>query len=610
MRIVELQLASYGSFKDSGVVKFGEGLNFVVGQNNSGKSLLISSLHTFSNNPHRNTALFQEERLQQSRQRLKLSIAPSDLALQALRNGGVIYWPANAINANPDVVRAKVRNFFDKPAVEFKLARKADGSFSISDGAPYKDVGSLMSFRIRSNLEISGGTFSQTTADSLPTLISAAWKGNLFFFNAQRYNVGVCSISQEGQLNSDASNLPAVLMRLAGNRGDIFRELTQHMRDIFPSVKNLSVSSPSLSSDLEILVWPTVEQRHRELSVGLNESGTGLSQVLAILTVAMTMEKSVIVIDEISSFLHPAAAKALVRILESHYPSHQYIISTHSPEVIAASSPSTVHLVRKVGFESSIAEIDLKDIYQLREITNELGVSMTDVFASDRVVWVEGPTEEKCFAYLFEQTRQEGRAGHMTSAPQFTAVVATGDFSQRARRDLIFQIYSRLSTAAASIESHASFAFDREELTEQQIDDLSRAGKGQVRFLPRRLFECYLLSPDAIARVINAELDEADAVSEDDVASLLMELAGDPRFKTQALWSGSLSDEAWLKQVDAAKLLGEVFSRASNTKLTFQKRKHSFEVMKDILAHDADSLAELIDFVRELAVTGEARKDA
>ncbi|MGO4314441.1 AAA family ATPase [Agrobacterium sp. MCAB5] len=609
MRIVELQLESYGSFKDSGAIKFGPSLNFVVGQNNSGKSALISCLHSFLNNPHRNAELYQAERLRPSRQNLKLAIVPNELALEALRGGGVINWPIGDVTVPGALAQGQMDTFFKAPETELGLEREGGGGFKIIKGAPYKTGGSVLQFKLDFDLNISGGHHVSGPPISIPPLLTAVWDAKLFYFNAQRYNIGVCDITQVERLNADARNLPAVLMRLAGDRGDVFRELAQHMRDIFPSVKNISVTNTSQTQNLEILVWPTVEQRHRELSVSLNESGTGLSQVLAILTVAMTMEKSIIVIDEISSFLHPAAAKALVRILESHYSQHQYIISTHSPEVIAASSPSTVHLVRKDGFESSVIKIDLKDIYQLREVTNELGVSMTDVFAADRVVWVEGPTEEKCFAYLFEQTREESKASHLLSAPQFTAVVATGDFTKRARRDLVFHIYSRLSAAALSVESHATFAFDREELTEQQMDDLRRTGNGQVEFLPRRLFECYLLSPAAITKVINAELDETDAVTVDVVEKLMTELAADPRFDKQKLWSGSIIDQAWLKQVDAAKLLDEVFSGASNAKLTFQKRKHSFELMKDILEHDADSLAELIDFVRKLAVPSEKREN-
>jgi AAA15 family ATPase/GTPase len=50
----------------------------------------------------------------------------------------------------------------------------------------------------------------------------------------------------------------------------------------------------------------------RELGFSLDSSGTGVSQVVAILTVMAMFTQAVIVIDEINSFLHPAAAKITI----------------------------------------------------------------------------------------------------------------------------------------------------------------------------------------------------------------------------------------------------------------------------------------------------------
>src|SRR6059058_1643718 len=74
----------------------------------------------------------------------------------------------------------------------------------------------------------------------------------------------------------------------------------------------------------------------------LSDSGTGVAQVIAILAAVLTRTYAVIVIDEINSFLHPAAAKALIRILKTEHGDHQYIISTHSAEVISASQPNSL----------------------------------------------------------------------------------------------------------------------------------------------------------------------------------------------------------------------------------------------------------------------------
>ncbi|MGW9945199.1 ABC-type lipoprotein export system ATPase subunit [Rhizobium leguminosarum] len=602
MQIVEFRVSNLGSFEDSGVVKLGSGLNFIVGQNNSGKSALIGSLAGFQDNPHRNAERFRNEWVTKPSQEIRARFQREELVGQVLRESGLVRWPVGGVSeAEQELSVKSVRAFLEQEEVEFTLLRKSGQAFSILSGAPYSLAPRVMEIRITPDLTVEPASAPEANMlPDLPTKVYNLWNANLFHFNAQRYNVGVCEAGHPSRLNSDASNLPAVLMRLAGDRGDIFRELSQHMRDIFPSVKNLSVTGIERTNNLEILIWPTVEQRYREHAVGLNESGTGLSQVLAILTVAMTLEQSIIVIDEISSFLHPAAAKALVRILEAHYSHHQYLISTHSPEVIAATSPSTIHLVKKEGFKSSINPINPADIFQLRLVTGELGVSMTDVFASDRIIWVEGPTEETAFPYILEQTRNLKGSKVGETAPQFTAVIATGDFTaRRARKELVFEIYSRLSSAAATIASSAVFAFDREELSAEGMTDLSRQGKGRVAFLRRRHFECYLLLPSAIAAVINAELRE-ELTSTPDIEKMLLTRGGEPKFKAKSKWKNDLLDEEWLTDVDAANLLKEVFNEATSSRLEFAKTRHSFLLLKEIMNSDLTPIAELIGFVHEL----------
>ena len=132
-----------------------------------------------------------------------------------------------------------------------------------------------------------------------------------------------------------------------------------------------------------------------ELAFSLSASGTGLSQVLAILTAAMTLEKCVIVVDEVNSFLHPAATKTLLRILTTIYSSHQYIISTHAAEVISFAANKTILSVKKKGYQSAISSLVLSGPNSFREVADSLGISMADVFSSDRVLWVEG--QQKSF---------------------------------------------------------------------------------------------------------------------------------------------------------------------------------------------------------------------
>ncbi|MBY5734063.1 AAA family ATPase [Rhizobium leguminosarum] len=596
MRIHEMQLNGYASFASTDIIKFGSGINFVVGQNNTGKSALLRSLRPSLNyNPYRSASSFKAEFLTEPDQRVSAEFRRGELFGAWLRGGFDISW---SFDGDPSGQARAVTDFLfqeEWTARVWRTHRELKIENSPSSSGANGTIGLYHPMP-------QGAKFVgyQSIGNGISNIIQARWQEACFSFDAQRYNVGLCPIDMPPLLQADAANLPAVLMRMQGNNGDLFRTLVQHMRDIFPTVRNLSVSSPNHSSNLEILVWPVIEQQNRELATNLNESGTGLSQVLAILTVAMLMDEAVIVIDEISSFLHPAAAKSLVRILESHYPNHQYIISTHSPEVIGACSPSTVHLITKTDFASSVTSLDVENIQHLRALTSELGVSMTDVFASDRIIWVEGPTEESAFPFIFEETRDDSSAERRQRAPQFTAVVATGDFTaKRNRPDLVFDIYDRLSSAASALSGAATFAFDSEGLNDDQMGDLSKRAKGRLLFLPRRMFECYLLHPPAIATVMNSSLDGAP-VSPEAIDRFLIANGGISKYKAGGEWNGDWKNEKWLKKVDAANLLSDLFNNLSEARLGFSKRVHSFGILKEILAHERSHIEGLIEFVKKL----------
>src|SRR5579875_75548 len=63
-------------------------------------------------------------------------------------------------------------------------------------------------------------------------------------------------------------------------------------------------------------------------------------------------------------------------------------------------------------------------------------------------------------------------------------------------------MYERVSQGKALIPPAIGFLLDREYRSPEQQRDLKRRAKGKLRFLPQRMFECYLLHPRAIADLI------------------------------------------------------------------------------------------------------------
>ncbi|MER8698978.1 AAA family ATPase [Mesorhizobium sp. M1273] len=598
MRIDRFQLANYSSFADTGMVELQPGINIIVGENNAGKSAILRSLYNLENFPHKSLDAYLPERLGVSRQTISVSLSGSDIETAWLRA------PANHIYINfgatePSAIQRLVNDTILSPNVVLVIKKSVNGEhvafFPFSDITRTPQSPSALFTIQDGKIVYMQGNIGP---DNSHVLVNTIWRDNVFMFDAQRFSLGRGGIEYPDRLNGSANNLPAVLNQLQGERTDVFRRLVAHVREIFSTIRNLSVRYTQ-QGDLEILVWPIDQQEHPELSVGLNNSGTGVAQAIAILTVAMTLREAVIVVDEISSFLHPAAAKTLLRILQTNYPQHQYIISTHSPEVLSASSPSTVHFIRKVGFESSVTPVDLNNLEDLRQVTGQLGISMTDVFAVERIIWVEGPTEELCFPYIYTQA-----VAPMPRSTMFVPVIATGDFSKTGTRlELVLEIYERLSRAATPLVKSVTFGFDLEELSDREKDDLLRRSAGNIHLLPRRHFECYLLDPSAIADLLVAHVPDLDlAEIRKQIEERLLELGGDKDFKAHKVFNGDPAEPLWLAKVDAAKLIKRVCSEVSGQRFEFAKKVHSLELLKSRMETDTGSadLAELIACVREL----------
>lgn len=598
MKVRKFRLQHYGPFVDSGWIELSNTMNIFVGENNSGKSAVLRSFGAILPDlRHRSSQEWRAEYLPMPIHSVAVEYAGSDLesALRRYAHNGVGWFMARPSITDPELVEEYARTELAKPSSAVTL-RRLTGDFEQSEKSASVEHVNGFTLRFNQGSWVVEHHGRQPAGDGLPSLMTSVWRDNVFVFQALRTSPGRMSYAAPARLDQNASNLAVQLNGLQGDRPEVFAKLVSHLVSIFPTVGNLSVSPAD--GMLEIRVWSTREQQRREFSFSLDDSGTGLAQAIAILLVAMTYDSGVLVIDEISSYLHPAAAKALLRILQSNYPQHQYIISTHSPEILSAGRDAKVFWIRKSGFESNITEVDLTNLKTLRDVTGQLGVSMTDVFAAEHIVWVDGETEEACFPMLLAQSTDD------TRSVLFIALLHTGDFhDRRLRADKVFQIYERLTGATAPVVSKVAFNFDADDLSGEKQRELQARSGGRIHFLPRRNLESYLLHPSAIARVIAAELEHLKTVDvaqlKAEVARVLLELAGDRRYGAPADPPAS-SDDAWLARVDGAKLIADLFSRVTESTLEYRKTTHSVSLVRDLLQHEPELVKSLTEYVVEL----------
>jgi AAA15 family ATPase/GTPase len=440
MYLSKFQLLNYKSFQDSGVLEFKPGINIIVGTNNSGKTALLEALSLkFQNQIHKSpktvpsrSDVINSYSVYQLSLIVKREILPNFIKkLSESSSNTCITIPDEFINDNMSrnlsfsPISQSFNIFFDNEnlgkdiEIQIRVRSSSDpipfdsipDFFSSSYNTPIKDL--LKKNQLNQPQKQYRGFFDLDTnnwqdfmygslGQTIQYQIFQKYCYIIYKFNAERLNLATSPAGTSYVLKSDASNLAEVILNLQSNRNR-FERFNKYVSTVIPSIKWVSASLYDNGTS-QIKIWAFEPKLEREdLAYPLFDCGTGVSQVLAILYVVITSEDpQIIIIDEPQSFLHPGAAKKLIEILKI-FSQHQYFIATHSAEIIATANPSTIV---KLGYEEGETQASMMnagDIREQRSLLAELGVSLSDVFGADRILWVEGPTEELCFPLILEK---------------------------------------------------------------------------------------------------------------------------------------------------------------------------------------------------------------
>ncbi|MDI1478228.1 AAA family ATPase [Polyangium sp. y55x31] len=621
MHIASIQITNYKSYRESSELKLTTGINIITGQNNAGKTALLEALSlSISDKPHRSLATVPQVG--------KASSTPSALRV--------------SFRIDQDELRALVL----VPGREVQLAQPKQGSrFSGTHGFTYSntdehrndrlitwllgkdifrvawhpgiglkhidyefDPNRRVVFSVDANGMPKFDHYVQSTGSVGPSIsLAQQYQRTAYSFRAERFNLGICAFGPNTVLRSDASNLAEVLSNLQSNPFR-FRKYNETLHRVLSQIRQVTVRNLS-DNKVELLTWPHDPSTERlDLAVPLDECGTGVGQVLAMLYVVLNSDSPrTILIDEPQSFLHPGAVRKLIEVFKEH-PQHQYILTTHSPTVIAAANPSTITLVTQRDGASDFVVIDPAENEQLRRYLVDIGARLSDAFGADDVLWVEGPTEEICVPIILEKVARKPLLG-----TAIIAVNSTGDLEGRHAKT-VFEIYERLSKAKGLLPPAVGFVFDKEERTEKQMSDIRTQSNGVVTFTPRRLYENYLLNPRAIAAVINEITDfrekpvtdaEVDAWIRGQLDAWREGSTEVKRHKYFA--SASFDGDRWKDSIHGAKLLERLFTELSETRVSYQKTEHSVRLTQWIAEHAPEDLRELADLLSNVLDKGRER---
>jgi hypothetical protein len=585
MYIRSISASNFKSFNERQELLFESGFNLILGGNNSGKSTVLEVLDLgVLNEPHRSVITVPRfGDAPRGESKLELTVSTTSLEMGRLFGAEPFRLPVQAETFNPKDLQV---GFSEDMAMEFAISlTQTDRGVDVSSETPIRglmrsSVGDLMVSVLVQPGEVGEFILKGAARVQMNNQVDnylSQFRKRIYRFGASRRPGSQCALAASPILDPEAIYLPYCINHLQTSNAHGHRLLCEWVHRILPSVKWIQ-STPMPNGQLVLHCLPTKpEDERQDLATPIARMGTGIGNIISILYVMLTSrDPQVIAIDEPNAFLHPRALRELLAILELEGKRHQYILTAHSADVLTSVNAVSINFVELDRGATTVSRVSRKDLHSIRSKLAELGISVTDLQGKDRVLWVEGQSEELIFPEILKFSCPEIAAG--------TAVLRverTGTFDKRGvKPSEIASIYERLSQSSGLVPPMVCILLDAEKRKAEERTRVERESGGKLRFLERPMLENYLLEVNAI----HATLESLGCICTVlDVEKRLGEF-----------------DFTDLDMLDGANVLSHVFTSVSGATQEFRKTRDVPALVNWIVENRPEHLASLRDYLRKI----------
>ena len=262
-------------------------------------------------------------------------------------------------------------------------------------------------------------------------------------------------------------------------------------------------------------------------------NGSGIREALRVILDVEFQQPNIVLVEEPEIHLHPALETSIMRYLENISERCQVFISTHSTNFLDTADMSNVYLISKPDSVQA-QKLDFQEAADY--LPRELGLKLSSLFLFDRLVLVEGPTDEaviRAWAGALNVNLGGANVG-------FIPIGGVRNFRYFAAEAVLSFLAKR--------RARLWFLVDRDERDEDDVRKLQAqtGDRATLVVLNQRELENYLVGPRALIEFIQLKLRLVGKTGNHNIAEA--QISKDIQECAQAL-------KLWVVAKNAAKVL-------------------------------------------------------
>lgn len=177
----------------------------------------------------------------------------------------------------------------------------------------------------------------------------------------------------------DGRHLADVLHTLLMNESlefqEKYKEIKKQFQDFYPN-HNFNIVE---NSKQELIIQ--VVDEIQKIPLKLEEYGTGMMDILIIITNLIAVEGKIIVIEEPETHIHPIFQRKLMNVIEKSSEKNQIFVTTHSPDFF---SFEHIESIVRIAQHNKISQIHSFDINSLKKLKNKRLITNPCTFSTIR----------------------------------------------------------------------------------------------------------------------------------------------------------------------------------------------------------------------------------